>query len=978
MIWILIALLDVAAWALWFILQWNIVIPIVVTAVLGLFALVLFIWRSVKARRSAGALERAIAEQGKQQAMNARPERRAEIQALQKQILDGIQALKQSKLGGKKRGSGALYSLPWYAIIGPPGAGKTTALKHSGMVFPYADTSVRGVGGTRNCDWWFTNEAILLDTAGRYTTEQEDQQEWLAFLGMLSKHRSNKPLNGLLVAVSITDVMDANEQQLELMGKRIRARIDEVMTKLRMVLPVYLLITKCDLVAGFVEFFGDLKKSDRVQPWGATVALKEDKSKPGEIFQREFDLLVGEVFKRGVKRLAQERDRAARERIYQFPLEFAGIKRNLSDLIATMFMVNAFQGTPTFRGFYFTSGTQEGAPMARVLSRMGQAMGIRPPQLGARQQVESKSYFLHDVFVNIVFPDAAVAGRSSTELRRQRIVRLAVAITALAVAVLFAVPSILSFFKNKSYLEATLADCKTAAAITWRDAQSGQKTLDYVDDNLAAVQPLVKRLQELKDMNHSTPWGMGFLMYSGDKVYKPALRVFLQTFQKGFVLDAQEELGTVLARAQGKDNYVDERMALKIYLMLHQPEHLCGGDACAEEPSEDDVAWATGEFTERWFNARSSRAKDIGTLRDKMRAQVQFYLQLLGGKEAGAVEPQESLIKKARDALNSDTAPNRYYRLFVDILNRQKIDPKGDLTLGNLAFPPVTLLTCFDPTRQDTAKKWLQSKVNLAEQKKSGKESGKYYEVGGAYTLPGRVAVYSNFEDAKDILRRESWVVPLASDEEKRIDEVLRDVVARYEENYVEAWKGFLLDMQIAPPMSLEQAKALYLFLADSPQPLLEIVRRVDEHTQWKNPSENKGVQAVADKLGKGAAQRFQGVTSFKVNVDLNQLIKKGSSKIPGTFKKVVGLADVNGPLDQFKGMADGLRSKIAERVRDDPKTDIKDLDSEIKEKIRQASTLVQGTDEFTRMAFMPLLQSPFNIGGAFKVVDPAFASATK
>ncbi len=264
-IWILFGLLAALPWAVVFIFQWSWWWAAAASGFVGLIALGYFIYTKVRARRSAGALEKAIAEQGKQQVMNARPEKRAEIQALQKQITDGISALKSSKLGGKKRGGAALYQLPWYAIIGPPGAGKTTALKHSGLVFPYADSAVRGVGGTRNCDWWFTNEAILLDTAGRYATEHEDQGEWLAFLDMLRKYRSNKPLNGLLIAVSVTDIIDSNEAQLEDMGKKLRARIDEVMTKLRMQLPVYLLITKCDLVAGFTEFFGDLRKSERAQ-----------------------------------------------------------------------------------------------------------------------------------------------------------------------------------------------------------------------------------------------------------------------------------------------------------------------------------------------------------------------------------------------------------------------------------------------------------------------------------------------------------------------------------------------------------------------------------------------------------------------------------------------------------------------------------------------------------------------------------------
>ena len=98
-------------------------------------------------------------------------------------------------LRGARRSRGYLYEQPWYAIIGPPGAGKTTALLNAGLRFPLAaemgQGAIAGVGGTRLCDWWFTDEAVLIDTAGRYTTQDSDaavdRAGWEAFLDLLKR-----------------------------------------------------------------------------------------------------------------------------------------------------------------------------------------------------------------------------------------------------------------------------------------------------------------------------------------------------------------------------------------------------------------------------------------------------------------------------------------------------------------------------------------------------------------------------------------------------------------------------------------------------------------------------------------------------------------------------------------------------------------------------------------------------------------------
>src|SRR5690606_37546033 len=156
-----------------------------------------------------------------------------------------------------------IYQLPWYVFIGAPGSGKTTALVNSGLNFPLSErfgkTAVRGVGGTRNCDWWFTDEAVLLDTAGRYTTHESDQvgdeKEWLGFLGLLSRYRGRQPINGAILTVSVADLLSATDAERVQHAATLRRRLNELREQLGIQFPIYVLVTKADLLSGFEAYF---------------------------------------------------------------------------------------------------------------------------------------------------------------------------------------------------------------------------------------------------------------------------------------------------------------------------------------------------------------------------------------------------------------------------------------------------------------------------------------------------------------------------------------------------------------------------------------------------------------------------------------------------------------------------------------------------------------------------------------------------
>ncbi len=205
-------------------------------------------------------------------------------------------------------------------------------------------------------------------------------------------------------------ILRASEDERALIASRLRARMDEITTRLKTLVPVYVLFTKMDLVAGFSEFWGALRPSERGQAWGMAFPLGGS-GEPERLFDGEFELLERTLRARLVRRFSEEGHPRARRALWTFPVEFARLRESLDAFVGELFKKNAYQEVPLLRGVYFTSGTQEAAPSSQVIASMGQALGLKMPS-HATGKIEPKSFFLIDVFRRIVFPDQGLAGRT--------------------------------------------------------------------------------------------------------------------------------------------------------------------------------------------------------------------------------------------------------------------------------------------------------------------------------------------------------------------------------------------------------------------------------------------------------------------------------------------------------------------------------------------------------------------------------------
>lgn len=377
---------------------------------------------------------------------------------LKRKFKAAVKTLKSSQ-GRNRKG---LLELPWYIIIGPPGSGKTTLLRNAGLTFPLegdeAAMAVRGVGGTRDCDWWFANEAVLLDTAGRYTTQDSDEtadrKGWLAFLDLLKKRRRKRPINGILVAIGADTLLSSSRDELSLHAATIRKRVLELYSHLGGRYPIYVTVTKTDLIAGFNAFFDDLSASEREQVWGYTqqvIKAEGETANVEAIFDGEFELLLRRLSERTLERLRDETDPDRRALIVAFPEQLARAREQLRLLVTQGFMPNAYQEPLLLRGLYLTSGTQEGSPIDRMMGGVSRALGTAQTRLLPITST-GRSYFIKDVLGKVAFPEQDLLGLGYREVQRKRRIQLGAYAGIAATAGLALVVWTYAYIQEKAYV----------------------------------------------------------------------------------------------------------------------------------------------------------------------------------------------------------------------------------------------------------------------------------------------------------------------------------------------------------------------------------------------------------------------------------------------------------------------------------------------------------------------------------------------
>lgn len=782
-------------------------LPIAVLLLLG--ALIWIAVIVIRRRKATAALTEALEKE----------ETTGDGAALSSAMKDALATLKSAR--GK--GGDYLYDLPWYVIIGPPGAGKTTALVNSGLKFPLArgatPAAVAGSGGTRYCDWWFAEDAVLIDTAGRYTTQDTDtkaeKSSWLAFLDLLKTNRPRQPINGVLVAISVEDLLTSSPEEIAAHADAIRARLLELHERLKVDFPVYAIFTKADLIAGFNEFFGQLTEPQRRMVWGHTFQTADKtRNMIGDV-PPEYDALIERLNERLPDRLQDEHNPTARAQIFGFPSQMATLKRSIVDFLTRVFEPTRYHANATLRGFYFTSGTQEGTPIDQLIGALSRNFGS--DHAGAASfSGKGKSYFLTELVQKVVIGESGWVSTDLGAARRTTALRIAgfatVALLSLAALGLWWT----SFSRNSDLITATnygLSDYRSAAAPVLQETTIS-------DRNFSRILPLLHKLRNMPagyaTQAEPTPTLATFGLSQRERLQNASEITYQQGLERMLRPRIIFRLEEQLEQQANNPGFVYE--ALKVYMMI-------GGQAKLDR--ELVTSWMRLDWAENLFPGPAN-AKGREALEEHLTA----MLDLDEGTGEPMVKLNQSLIEQSQRTLRRLSIAERAYEL----LRTQ--------------------------SRSDSAKDWVVSQrggsdVRLVFEGLSGEDLDQV-RVPYFYTYDGfQSAFIGRLGDIGDRIEKERWVLGENVDQQAitaQYATLFQDLMKLYSRDYVATWQKTLRRLKLRP---LNADKPRYVALSAisaATSPFKQVLESLRDETQLTKERPN-AKKAVAQTAAKNAAQ---------------------------------------------------------------------------------------------------------------------------
>ena len=777
----------------------NIQVPLLITV--ALMAAIALLW-GLKLRRRLAELDR-----DQQRAEAEQQDPILEEEARQGRTLDRLLNVLRRRFGKRQH----RYRLPWYLVLGGEASGKSSLLAHSGQTFSMTDELERahqGEPGRIALDWWVSDQGLFVDprgeligaaSAGETMADERSDRLWHHLLLWLKTARPRRPLDGVVLTLDLSLLARESAEQRERRLQQLRARLRELMETLGSRLPVYVVLTKMDLLQGFEPFFRDLPDAERDAPLGFTFSL-DAFSEPDawlDEFEQQFEAFVAGLEARlpHVQQHCQgPEERAA---AFAFPRQFRGLQGALTAGLRTLLGQDAFATPALVRGLYFTSVYQQGVPEDVFVDASARHYGLEEGERSAQYAQRSMRYFVGQLFPAIICRESGLASDSETVVRARRR-RLILATAACVVA-----GGLITLGWHHYYrYNVEAADTVVKEVENFQRHWHGEDpALDTTGQHL--LSPLEPLRRATLAFGESSPRFAGLAhmgLYQGEAVRPAVEQAYLSMLAHEFVpalmLGVTEELGRV-----DEADYRSELKLLRVLRMLY-------------DDSGRDSETVIGHMESVWQEAFPGMRSVQEELRDHL-AYAMAHTDLAGARDAGdpravaTLAPFRHLISRTQQRLGDLPTAERVYE---DLQQRGE----NELTL------PMDLRQQVGP------------RFNLVFENRND-DSGDALSFSRMHTREGlNEVVIRRMDSVTEQALLDNWAlgrrdeVDFSDSDTRHLQEQVQD---HYIRDYIRTWRGALEAIDVATFEDLSHGVSVLEGLTGSSQPLVRLLKVVEANT---------------------------------------------------------------------------------------------------------------------------------------------------
>ena len=333
------------------------------------------------------------------------------------------------------------YRVPWYLLAGESQSGKTSLLDSNGLKVSINDALESDRG---RLNWYFFDDGVVMDVSGDFVLRNNktaNHRGWNTILRLLQKHRPQRPLDGLVLTIPCTDLFGKDVQEvrfdLEQKANSLYKKLWQAQKILGMRLPVYVLVTKCDEVAGFATFCKQLPEEFHTQMFGWSNPSAIETAYEPELVMQAFESLHNHLSALQFEIYAERDEIENVDDLFLFPTAMQSLREPLEIYLDCLFKQSAYHDSYLFRGLYFCGEASfETVPEVLALAQIEQELAETAPlETTEIVPVERKPVFLSDFFKKKVFTESSLA----QPIKRVALSRNRTALTAQVLSLLIVV-----------------------------------------------------------------------------------------------------------------------------------------------------------------------------------------------------------------------------------------------------------------------------------------------------------------------------------------------------------------------------------------------------------------------------------------------------------------------------------------------------------------------------------------------------------